>query len=360
MSRSERPAADLLLLRGLCDHLPNSAVAQYLLQPSHQRRFTFISASLERVFRVPCGDALARPEAFFALFNSEDLKRLSEAEAAALQADAPLQLTLRLDRGNGPQKIDVHLVSTRLADDSVQYDVLFVDASQVQRYENAIRCSESRFRAFMDHSPAIAWMKDSDGRYVYLNQTLLDRYGIQLSDWLGKNDLEIWPEPIARQFRDNDARVLNENRTIQISETDQESDGKSTTWWVFKFPFVDAHQRRYVGGIGVDATERERAKAELKEKNAELQEALDQVRRLEQSLVTMCAWTRKIQMDGRWVPVEEFLLSKFGVRVSHGISDDALRNMEREGSDVGAEQVKNQADGKEKPGDSNAPPKPLA
>jgi GAF domain-containing protein len=66
---------------------------------------------------------------------------------------------------------------------------------------------------------------------------------------------------------------------------------------------------------------------ELRRAGAELAAALDQVRRLE-SLVVMCAWTRTVQMDGRWVSVEEFLRAKVGVRVSHGVSDEALARLE--------------------------------
>jgi hypothetical protein len=40
--------------------------------------------------------------------------------------------------------------------------------------------------------------------------------------------------------------------------------------------------------------------------------------------VAMCAWTRRMQWEGRWVSVEEFLERRFGLTVSHGISEDAL------------------------------------
>ena len=39
--------------------------------------------------------------------------------------------------------------------------------------------------------------------------------------------------------------------------------------------------------------------------------------------VRMCAWTRRIHLDGEWVSVETFLLRRFGLRVTHGISEEA-------------------------------------
>lgn len=189
-------------------------------------------------------------------------------------------------------------------------------------------------RAFMDHSPTPAWVKDAAGRYVYLSRPSERRFGLRSAECAGKTDADLWPAEVARQFRANDEQALAENRTVVAVETTHDPDGTETRWWVFKFPFTDAAGRRYVGGIAVDVTERERVKDELRRANDELRTALDQLRRLEQSLVTMCAWTRTVRMDGRWVPVEEFLREKFGVRVSHGISDEALRQMQAE-SDPG-------------------------
>jgi hypothetical protein len=40
--------------------------------------------------------------------------------------------------------------------------------------------------------------------------------------------------------------------------------------------------------------------------------------------VAVCAWTRRIRWQGEWVSVEEFLHQRFGLEVTHGISDEAL------------------------------------
>jgi GAF domain-containing protein len=44
-------------------------------------------------------------------------------------------------------------------------------------------------------------------------------------------------------------------------------------------------------------------------------------------LVRMCAWTRRIEMDGQWMSVESFLLKRFNVAVTHSISDEGLTMM---------------------------------
>jgi hypothetical protein len=41
-----------------------------------------------------------------------------------------------------------------------------------------------------------------------------------------------------------------------------------------------------------------------------------------QHLVTVCAWSQKVEYEGKWMRFEEFLQKRFGLRVSHGISEE--------------------------------------
>jgi len=40
------------------------------------------------------------------------------------------------------------------------------------------------------------------------------------------------------------------------------------------------------------------------------------------SLITMCAWTKRVKDGGHWVSIEEFLDRHLHILVSHGVSDD--------------------------------------
>lgn len=41
-------------------------------------------------------------------------------------------------------------------------------------------------------------------------------------------------------------------------------------------------------------------------------------------LVRMCAWTRRIDLNGEWVSIENYLLQRFNLGVTHSISDEGL------------------------------------
>jgi two-component system CheB/CheR fusion protein len=153
------------------------------------------------------------------------------------------------------------------------YLVVVQDITDRKRAETALRESEERFRTFMNNSPFIAWAKDEEGRHVYLNRVYEDRFGVRLDDWRGKTDVELWPPDVARTFRDNDLAVLASGNTVEVVEEATDREGVRREWWNFKFSFADASGRRYVGGVGLDVTERRRMEEALRAAKAAAEEA---------------------------------------------------------------------------------------
>jgi len=66
-----------------------------------------------------------------------------------------------------------------------------------------LRESEERFRAFMDNSPTVAWMRDEQGRYVYVNTPFELTFNLRREDVLGTSTLKPWSEDGGRELREN-------------------------------------------------------------------------------------------------------------------------------------------------------------
>jgi PAS domain S-box-containing protein len=142
------------------------------------------------------------------------------------------------------------------------------DITERKRTELALRESETRFKAYLENSAVIAWMKDDEGRHIFLSRNYEKRFGANLENWLGKTDFDLWPREIAEEFLKNDLAVLNSGKHVETIEKAIDSDG-STSWWLnSKFLFVDSSGKRCVGGLGVDITERKRAEQVLLESKA--------------------------------------------------------------------------------------------
>ncbi len=139
------------------------------------------------------------------------------------------------------------------------------DITARKKAEMALQESQERFRAFMDHSPAVAWAKDEAGRYVYLSKAYEDRFKVRLENWQGKTDVDLWQPEVAEKFRQNDLAALAAGHAIENTEEAVNSKGEISSWWNVKFPFEDGAGQQYVGGIAVDITPRLKAEADLKQ-----------------------------------------------------------------------------------------------
>ena len=119
---------------------------------------------------------------------------------------------------------------------------------------DAIRASEEQLRAFMQHTPLIAFMKDRDGRYVYANAQLEQVFGVSAAEICNKADTDWLPERTARTVRQHDRSVLSTGQTLEVIETITAAGGGERHWLVKKFLFTDSLGQRFVGGVGMDVT----------------------------------------------------------------------------------------------------------
>jgi PAS domain S-box-containing protein len=149
------------------------------------------------------------------------------------------------------------------ADSMTNLVAVALEAADRDRAEQALRASDARFRAFMDNSPAVTFLKDEQGRFVYVNRRLRDRFGLAGDDWVGKTDADLWPADVAARLRETDLAALADNRPVELQEDVPTPDGRSEHWHVLKFPVPDAGGRRLLGGIAVDVTQQRRAERQL-------------------------------------------------------------------------------------------------
>ncbi len=141
---------------------------------------------------------------------------------------------------------------------------------ELRRTVERLEESERRFETFLDNSPAIAFVKDEAGRMVYVNKPFERRFGMTANDWRGKDDFELWPEAVARTLHGHDARVLAENKTVELVESMPGLDGELNYWRTYKFPLTYGG-RIVVAGMAVDITAMRRYEMKLEAQQQELE-----------------------------------------------------------------------------------------
>jgi diguanylate cyclase (GGDEF)-like protein/PAS domain S-box-containing protein len=144
--------------------------------------------------------------------------------------------------------------------------------------DERLRLSEernARLQAFMDHSPSVIFIKDLQGRYLYVNERFTQAFGLGRKDVISRTDSDIFSAEIGAQFRVNDAKVFETGIAIEVEEIVRYADGLLHTSIVHKFPLYDSQGRiTALGGIATDITERKRLEEVVRQKNVQLGRAI--------------------------------------------------------------------------------------
>ena len=137
--------------------------------------------------------------------------------------------------------------------------------------EKRLSESEARFQSFMDNSPAIAFIKNREGRLLYANRRFSEE--CSRSDCVGKTDEELWPTATAQQLRQSDLVALKAQFPRQVVETLAKNDGTVRHWLTCRFPLSDGEGGELIGGMAVDVTGQKEAEESLKRSDDQLRQA---------------------------------------------------------------------------------------
>ncbi len=139
--------------------------------------------------------------------------------------------------------------------------------------ETQLRTSDQLFRAFMDASPFVSYIKDSERRYVFYNKRYCDSFNVT-QDWLiGRTDEDVFSPALCEDIRATDLEALSQEGIVESLTPVETPSGTVDYWKSFKFRCYDAAGQQNVAGISQNITAEYARDLKIREYQDKLEEA---------------------------------------------------------------------------------------
>jgi len=116
--------------------------------------------------------------------------------------------------------------------------------------EEELRQSKGLYRAFINSSPDIVFVKDEQFRHVIVNGAFLEHLGVMEDQVIGKSDFELFPSPVAEKCRQTDKEALESEGVVLSEETEGDR-----VFETYKFRINLGDNKFGIGGYVRDITD---------------------------------------------------------------------------------------------------------
>lgn len=176
------------------------------------------------------------------------------------------------------------------------------------------------FKHAFNHAPIGMALVAPDGHWLRVNRSICELTGYSVEELMGRRFQDITHPDDLEEDERNVARLLRgEASTYQMEKRYFRKDG-SIVWAILSVSLVSDETGQpllFVSQVQ-DITERKAAEEKLSA-------AAKEIERLRKGLLKVCAWTKRIEIDGRWLPIEDFLSQCLHLRLTHGMSEEAVK-----------------------------------
>ncbi|EAZ93172.1 CheR family methyltransferase [Crocosphaera chwakensis] len=148
----------------------------------------------------------------------------------------------------------------------------FIDIDELEKVQHQLHQANAILENLYATSPVGLCLYDHELKFVRINQSLVESYGLEVEDALGKTSSEVLPElgrqiePLLRQVLETNAPIIS----IELRGRTPADPAAEKVWSASYYPVDVLEDQCGVGGVMIDITERTHAEDSLRESEAQL------------------------------------------------------------------------------------------
>ena len=275
IAQEERLRDQIALTQAIVKHVPNAIFVK-----DRQGRYTMVNRGWTQMSGIPEAEILGRtahdvyPPATARLFTEEDEKLLAAGAAAA-----PVERIHRGPRDPNQWRMVSKAVLSR--DDGTVLGLVCTstDISELKRIETELRDQMALTRLLIEENPNAMYLKDTQGRYVTVNDAWLEMVGVTREQAVGRTVLELFPEKESQRYHEEDLRLLAGAEGASEMESQRTGPDGRAQWVIIRKNVLRRADGTIIGLVGTntDITKLKRAEQALEERTkfiADVVEAL--------------------------------------------------------------------------------------
>lgn len=142
--------------------------------------------------------------------------------------------------------------------------LVFFDNTEIIQASDKLKVTDKRLRAIIDSSPTLISLKDTQGRYLMVNESFCKLLNKSESEILGKTDRELFDEVTYASLREQDLEVLVKRNSLEKDDR-MVIQGKEYYFRTNRFPLFGLNDRSpyAIGIVSLDVTKQVASQHEL-------------------------------------------------------------------------------------------------
>jgi len=206
--------------------------------------------------------------------HPDDLERVVHDVSSTVEGESDkLKMVYRIKTYDGSYKYVMNHKYVDRKEDGTPVKIIgaIVDISDLKEAQDQVERREKLLKELADQTSTAIWIRDDEGKHLFMNQNYRDLLGLDDQKVIGKTVHELFDKDKARQFDENDQKVMKSGESHLFDESVDTKKGKRF-YKTNIFPIND----NKVGGVSIDITEeiesREKLQITVHEKETLLKE----------------------------------------------------------------------------------------